>query len=409
MNPSWIVSQIGARQHYAIPVGFQQRDQLRLLYTDLWAGPARRLLARGPSAARAFAARCHPALPRSKVVAFTARGLLDMLAQRGSGRSVEQTHHGWLATGQWFARAVAADLARRRLDPAADAFFGFNTACLETLQHLRGRGVPTICDQIDPAQIEDDLVQAEAERWPGWQRASGRVPDEYWARMRQEWAAADRVVVNSEWSRAALVRQGVPAEKLSVVPVAFEPGPAPPPVRPPTDGPLTVLWLGTVNLRKGIPYLIEAAKRLAASHPRVRFVVAGPVMISDTAVASAPPTVTFLGRVTRDQTADLYRRADLFALPTISDGFAVTQVEAMAHGLPVVTTPNCGSVVTDGTDGRIVPAADAAALAAALAALDDDRPLLREMSRRAVEKSRQFGLDVQARLLDAALEGIRRV
>ena len=405
----WIVSQIGARQHYAIPVGFQRRGQLKRLYTEAWAGRARHLLARGPSAARAFATRFHPDLPRSKVVAFNVRGLWDVLAQRGDNRSLEQTYLGWLRGGRGFARAVAADLARRRLDPAADAFLGFNTGCLETLQHLRDRGIPTVCDQIDPAQVEDDLVRAEAQKWPGWQRAPGRIPDDYWARMRQEWTAADRVLVNSDWSRAALVRQGVPAGKLFVVPVAFEPDLSPPPDGPLVDGPLTVLWVGAVCLRKGIPYLIDAARLLAASHPPVRFIVAGPVLISEAARASAPANVAFVGRVTRDQTTDLYRRADLFVLPTISDGFAVTQVEAMAQGLPVVTTPNCGDVVTDGVDGVIVPAADGPALAAAIAALDDDRPRLREMSRRAVEKSRQFSLAMQAQMLDAAVERIRPV
>jgi glycosyltransferase involved in cell wall biosynthesis len=404
MTPAWTVSQIGARQHYAIPVGFQRRGQLTRLYTDVWAGRARHMLARGPGLLRAFAGRFDAELPPSKVVAFTGRALLDQLVHRRSdGRSMADTAAGYLRVGRWFAGAVAADLARRTLDPAVDAFLGFNTGCLETLIHLRGRGVVTVCDQIDPAQVEDDLVRAEANRWPGWQRLPGRMPDAYWDRMRQEWAAADRVLVNSDWSRDALVRQGVPAEKLFVVPVAYEPAGPPPPPRQPVDGPLTVLWLGTVNLRKGIPYLIDAARRL----PMVRFVVAGSVQIADSAVRSAPSNVTFVGPVARTATADLYRRADLFVLPTISDGFAVTQVEAMGHGLPVVTTPNCGRVVTDGIDGRIVPAGDAEALATALGELDADRPRLAEMSRRAIERSRQFGLDMQSQMIDDAVEQLR--
>jgi hypothetical protein len=73
--------------------------------------------------------------------------------------------------------------------------------------------------------------------------------------------------------------------------------------------------------------------------------------------------------------------AHVLVLPTLSDGFAVTQLEAIAHGLPVVTTPNCGNVVTDGMDGFIVPPPrDSQALADVLARFDDDRPLLSAMS-----------------------------
>src|SRR5262249_11469196 len=135
--------------------------------------------------------------------------------------------------------------------------------------------------------------------------------------------------------------------------------------------PLVVLWLGSVILRKGIQYLIQAARRLADR--TIRFVVAGPPGITPQAVSTAPANVEFRGRVTRDRATHEYFAADIFVLPTLSDGFAITQIEAMAHGLPVITTPNCGAVVDHGRDGLIVPAGDAEALAAALAALDDDR------------------------------------
>jgi len=83
--------------------------------------------------------------------------------------------------------------------------------------------------------------------------------------------------------------------------------------------------------------LIEAARLL--THEDVRFDIVGPIGISRDAVASAPSNMRFHGRVSRDQAADWYRQSDVFVLPTISDGFALTQLEAMAHGLPVIATP----------------------------------------------------------------------
>ena len=120
------------------------------------------------------------------------------------------------------------------------------------------------------------------------------------------------------------------------------------------SSPLKVLFLGQVILRKGIQYLIAAARLLEREN--IRFDVVGPIGISREAMATAPGNVTFHGRTGRDQAADCYRRSHLFVLPTLSDGFAITQLEAMAHGLPVITTPCCGEVVSDGVDGFIVPA-----------------------------------------------------
>jgi len=173
------------------------------------------------------------------------------------------------------------------------------------------------------------------------------------------------------------------------VPPAYEPDAAPPPAeaaeqcRTPADRALA----RQRDLRKGIQYLLQAAKRLSST--RVEFIVAGHVGIAKRIISEAPVSVKFIGRVTRDRTAEVYRSADVFVLPTISDGFAITQLEAMAHGLPVIASPNCGRVVDEGVDGLIVRR-DAEALAAAIARLDGDRVLLAEMSVKAVRKARLY-------------------
>jgi glycosyltransferase involved in cell wall biosynthesis len=403
MKFSWIVSQIGARQHFGVPRRFFYKNELRLLYTEAWCRWGHSLLRKGPKPLRAFAGRYHPDLPGSKVVSFNTHTLWDMLRSGNRSRSVEAQSLEYLRIGRWFASAVADDLRRRSLNPGEDVFFGFNTGCLETLELMRERGVLTICDQIDPARVEEQLVFEESQKWPGWQKQTGRIPEEYWQRMSDEWAAASMVLVNSEWSKRALVKQGVPAEKMFIVPVAYEAEKKTHvPTRQNMNGPLTVLWIGSVILRKGIQYLIEAAK-LLKDNPRVRIIVAGPVLISEQAVATAPSNMQFLGRLTRDQTEDWYRQADVFVLPTLSDGFAITQVEAMAQAMPVITTPNCGQVVTDGVDGLIVPAYDGPALARAIETLDQDRARLREMSYRALDKIAQFRLAPLAQLVENAV------
>ena len=406
MSFSWIISQIGARQHYGIPRGFAHRSELRLLYTEAWCRWGHSILARGNSPMRAFAGRRHMDIPNKLVVSFNGWVLNEQLARRKELTTLEEQYVEYLRIGKWFASAVAEDLAKRKLNPAEDIFFGFNTGCLETFDVMRQHSIPTICDQIDPGSVEEEIVYQETLKWPGWQKDAGRIPEVYWQRMREEWAAANMILVNSQWSKDALIRQGVPAEKMFIVPVAYEAERTHLPSRSNFKGPFTVLWIGSVNLRKGIQYLIQAAKELL-DNPNIKIIVAGPVQISDAALATAPKNMEFVGRITRDETEEHYRKADVFVLPTVSDGFAITQVEAMSQALPVITTPNCGEVVTHGVDGLIVPPFDGHALAEAISKLEADRAMLRDMSYKALDKSAHFHLSHQSQLIAEAVTDYR--
>jgi glycosyltransferase involved in cell wall biosynthesis len=234
---------------------------------------------------------------------------------------------------------------------------------------------------MDPSRTEVEMVREEEKLWPGWAKTPVLVPEEYFAWRKAEWALSDAIMVNSQWTFDALVQQGLPADKIHIIPLAYEAKdsseePSAVPLKPDSE-PLRVLFLGQVNLRKGIPYLIEAAKLLKTEN--IQIDIAGPIAIADQFVVKAPPNVRFHGAVTRDRVREFYKRADVFVLPTISDGFALTQLEAMAHGLPVITTPNCGRVVTEGLDGFVIPPRDAAALANCLRTLLEDPERLQAM------------------------------
>lgn len=399
MAVQWTVAQIGAREHYAVAIALERRGSLAALYTDAWSRRSLAPRAWYPAGVNAMLARRTAALPDAKVRSFTPAVLRRELA-RTLGRGTVGLYERFIETGQWFANAVCKDLDQRSVHPDRDAFFGYNTGCLEVFEHLRDRGVLCVVDQIDPARVEEALVREERERWPEWEASAPAIPEAYWQRLQTEWALADRVVVNSDWSRTALEQQGVPRDKLAIVPLAYEPPDiVPPRVRSESGGrPLLVLWLGTVSLRKGIPYLLEAARLVL--NENVKFVVAGPVLISPTIVGSAPRNVEFTGRITRSALTHIYAEADVFVLPTISDGFAITQLEAMAHGLPVVTTPNCGEVVTNGVDGFVVAPRDVTQLAAAIGCLANDRELVETMSAHAVRRARDFSLSRIATLIE---------
>jgi glycosyltransferase involved in cell wall biosynthesis len=330
------------------------------------------------------------------------------LAQRliRGDRSRQASYRCFEEFGKWFGTRVAARMSRMKLDAAHDIHFAYATGALESVRLARECGVAALVDQVDAGRAHEVHLHEEYARWDGWETQAGAIPDSYFDRLAEEWHLADLVVVNSAYSRRAMHQQGVPLEKIVVVPLAYEPrlrGPATFKRPSSPDKPLEVLFLGQVSLCKGIPYLLQAARLLHEEN--VHFQVVGPIKISEAAVKSAPPNVTFAGPVLHDQVESVYRAADIFVLPTVSDGFAITQIEAMSCGLPVIATPNCGDVVTDQVDGFLVPVRDPQALAVAIARCSQNRAGLEEMSRQALRKSAQFSLARFAANLEAAALG----
>ena len=389
----WFCAQIGAREHYAVPRVLHRDGRLSSLYTDFWAGTSVRALARATNANtfRSLAARFHPDLAKAPVTSWNIRALSWEAGMRGQQGS--RIYESFAKIGSAFSLRVR-DALKKRTDLASECIlFSYDTGSLEAMEWCRQHGIRCILNQMDPSRVEVEMVQEEEKRWAEWTLQPLEVPAEYFRRREQEWALADTVAVNSEFCRQALVKQGVPPEKLAVIPLCYEldnrgPGTA---GRGQPSGHLRALYLGQVILRKGIQYLVEAAKLL--EHEPVQFDIVGPIGISETVLASAPRNMTFHGRATRDQTANWYRQSDVFILPTLSDGFAITQLEAMSYGLPVITTPCCGAVVTDNTDGLIVPSRDANALAKAVQRYLSERGLLESQSNAALTKVRQFTMD----------------
>ena len=308
-----------------------------------------------------------------------AEGVPDDLVQAMPVRSLwwkwrvrKAAHRGSLYEGYIETDAAFASAVTRMNLPQHDVFFGYSYASLEMLEAEKKRGLLTVLDQIDPGAMEFRLVAEEMARFPELAGPPPEFPAEYYERNRREWDLADVIVANSEWSRKAIIAEGADAKRIEVLPLAFEmengaeAREQKSEVRTSISGlrspsTLRVLFLGQVNVRKGIHYLMQAAK-LLANEP-VQFDVVGSIGILPGAVASAPRNMTFHGPVSRGGAAEWYRKADLFVLPTLSDGFALTQLEGLAHGLPVIVTPNCGRVVEDEKTGFVVPPRDSKALA----------------------------------------------
>jgi glycosyltransferase involved in cell wall biosynthesis len=267
-------------------------------------------------------------------------------------------------------------------------FVGFSSAALEALNKARRQGALAIVDEIAPTHLEEEILAEERKAFPGWEPGGEPIDPAFLDRVEEEWAAADRVMVNSEWTRRALLARAVPETKIHVVPISYTlPLAERAPKRWQQGEELRVLWLGTLCLRKGLPYAIQAARRLQALP--VRFTFAGPSDI-DLSKVKWPSNADYLGQIPRPEIGKLWDRHHVFLLPTLSDGFAITQIEAIAHGLPVIATPCCGDVVEDGRCGQIVAPRDSRAIAEAIERILDGAFDFDESSLCALRRARAF-------------------
>jgi glycosyltransferase involved in cell wall biosynthesis len=317
--------------------------------------------------------RFHKELRDARVTAFNSSLILFETLARARGLN------GWaniIARNRWFQRKVVSFL-RSQLSTInyQPTLLSYSYTALEPFRYAKAHGWKTLLVQIDPGPEEEAIVAEEVAREPelaaGWQAA----PAEYWTLWRDECKLADRIVVNSEWSREGLIRGGVPREKISVIPLAYETpevrsqesevrGPRSYPARFTSERPMRVLFLGLINLRKGVARLLEAA-RILRDEP-IEFWMVGPMEIAMRGPIGDAGRVKWFGPVTRDKAAEYYRNADVFILPTLSDGFGLTQLEAQAQGLPVIASKFCGMVVENGVNGIVLQEPSATWIAAAV-------------------------------------------
>ena len=186
----------------------------------------------------------------------------------------------------------------------------------------------------------------------------------------------------AHWDRLRIVHCGVDPDRLPAAgPVAARPGAE-------GGGGPRILFVGRLAGVKGAPLLLDAAARLAGRHPglTLTFVGDGPERAGLEARAAAlglGARTEFTGYLGQEGVAARLAQADVLALPSFAEGVPVVLMEAMAAGLPVVTTRIAGipELVEDGVSGLLVPPGDGDALAAALDRLAGDPALAAAMGR----------------------------
>ncbi|HEY9815592.1 MAG TPA: glycosyltransferase family 4 protein [Candidatus Obscuribacterales bacterium] len=389
------VLQAGARMHYAVPSLLASAGLLQHFYTDIHGTlPGLRLLhhlppALQPAALQRLLGRSLPNTIASNRVTTCGRSLLWHRLRSRWGR-VSGSPHGAL-----FQKAIA-----RRFDGANVLYSNFINADLTAFQAARQQGLRTVHEAIISPEIPY-LLDEERRAFPGLEPLQSL--DQMQAgteRDRQKWELSDVILVPSPYVQQAMERLGVGSDRIHLVPYGLA---ADWLTATPTPRPGRILFVGSVRLLKGCHYLAAATRLLQQRGVPCEVRVVGayqPEAIAHPAFQGP----TYVGPVPRSQIQQEFLQADCLVFPTLCDSFGLVQLEAIACGLPVITTPHCGSVVRDGVEGFIVPIRDAEALADRMEHLVSDRLLREQMSVRARQRAQDFTWQQYGDRLIAALQ-----
>ena len=404
----FIAAQIGARRGYSVPALLESAGLLERFYTDATGnvGYGKWLVKVGPlcgfrNLAHRLAERRIPDSIKSKTVSV---GLPPLRFARTRPLSASDSSAKFRAQLRWNAR-FGREIVKHGFGPATH-LYSMLGECGPALAAAKRAGLGSITE-VYILLSSEKIVAHEQRAFPQWE-----PPPPDLDAVRREFPAEDNLldytdytICPSEAVQGDLEQNFGWAEgRSAVVPYGIDPKWLLAQTRP---VPGRVLFVGTAGLRKGIQYLASAAELLCEKGRRYEFRVAGDVT-SSIQSQQACCRLKFLGRIPRARIHEEYERADLFVLPSLAEGSAEAAYEALAAGLPVITTAAAGSVVRDGLEGFIVPERDPSALAAAIERIIENQSMRAELSHRAQARARQYTFAQYGKRLLAVLRTFHR-
>jgi glycosyltransferase involved in cell wall biosynthesis len=164
-------------------------------------------------------------------------------------------------------------------------------------------------------------------------------------------------------------------------------------VSTPDEDEFTVLYVGQISFRKGLPYLIEAFSKLRHPRKRLRLIGAIEQQIRPYLQTAPLDRVVFEGSKGIDEIRMAMSSSHVLVLPSVEDGFGMVMAEAMACGSPIISSVHTGGLdlFDDGKEGFHVPIRNSLALCTALQRLADNPALRKEMSAAALDKMQKLG------------------
>jgi glycosyltransferase involved in cell wall biosynthesis len=356
-----VVVHRGSRDAYQVAAALAGEGMLQALYTDLywpgerkWARRLKRIL--GRSSAALLEARHNAELPASLVRQIPVSGIISFALDkiRRAPFSLRQRATRW--TDARLGRLAGVHAAKHNAlilsysYYAADAFRYAYEPGLLFQAHPHPATVRRILEQ---ERIDHPECAASLEK--EWELSLDPIDFE---RLVSEPRLAAHCLVASSFTRQTLIENGMEPDRITVIPYGvdgrrFFPGAACGGRL--TTGPLRLLFVGTITQRKGIKYLLEALRMV--SHQDLEVTVCGRVVDDLALFKPLAGLVKVRPSVSHAELLAAYQTADLFVFPSVAEGFAQVLLEALACGLPILSTTHTAApdLVEEGKEGFVVP------------------------------------------------------
>lgn len=281
-----------------------------------------------------------------------------------------------------------------------DAIYAYEDGAAATFCAAKQQGILCLYDLPIVFYPTSHQIQAEeAEQFPELASALDAVQEPDWKleRKQQEIQLADRIIVPSSFVQKSLLKAGVKQDNICVIPFGapidyFHP-------QPKVDTLFRALFLGRVGPRKGVHYLLQAWREL--SLPEAELLLVGINEFPEGWLEQYTQGICYIPSLPHALLNRYYSSANVLVLPSLVEGLALVQLEAMACGIPLITTPNAGGsdIVTDGVEGFIIPIRDVEVLKEKLEWCYRHPDELAQMGRAARCKAEQLTWDLYRRRL----------
>jgi glycosyltransferase involved in cell wall biosynthesis len=303
-----------------------------------------------------------------------------------------------------FQRAIAqADIDQ------SDVVIGFDTSSEILAKRALAVRRELILDQtIAHPKSKGRVYEQIRKQFPDWSNDLEIRDAAIGAAEDAEHQLAKAIVVASSFTKSTLVENGISPDKILLNPYGVDLQRFSIQHRSQNDRPFRFLFAGLVCARKGIPLLLQAWSALNASQAELW--IAGPITPTAASRISAGKNVKILGKVPNPELAKIMAESDVFVLPSYFEGFGLVLLEAMAAGLPALTTTATAGpdVVTQEIDGLIFQSGDLDALVERMQFCLENRDRVASMGVNARRTAEQFSWNAYGDRWAKILENVVR-
>ncbi len=344
---------------------FHEAGELERFVTTLGISERSPVLQLLPERVRRTAARRSYALPAGKIEAHPLDELVRLGASAAGWRKLTEHERGWASIDQVWQR-LDAKAARSLRRERAGVVYAYEDCARQLFEAARELGARRVYDlPIAYWETAQQLLAEEAERYPEWEPTLGGTRDsqEKLARKTQELELAELVVCPSNFVLESLPAWARETKQCVVVPFGSPVVEGSYRTHRTDDSPLRVLFAGALTQRKGLADLFEAMKLIGSAE--IELVVMGSLLQPLAWYREQGPRFTYEAPRPHAQVLELMQSCDVFVLPSLVEGRALVQQEAMACGLPLLATKNAGGddLIIEGETGFLVPIRSPEALA----------------------------------------------